>query len=81
MSSIDLEFLIDTIVKSLVDFPDEIVIETVDGESSRIIEIKTNKADTGKVIGRQGRTADAIRTIVTAASARENKRTIVQIVD
>lgn len=83
METVDIEFLIDTIVRAIVEDKDKIEISTVDSESSRIVEIKVcqENGDTGKVIGRKGRTVDAIRTIVIAATAVDKKRTIVQVVD
>ncbi len=68
------------IVKSIVDNPDEVVVlEKVSGDMS-ILELSVAKDDMGKVIGRQGRVAKCIRTVMRAAAAKENKRVIVDIV-
>ena len=68
------------IVKSIVDNPDEVVVlEKVSGDMS-ILELSVAKEDMGKVIGRQGRVAKGIRTVMRAAAAKENKRVIVDIV-
>lgn len=81
MDEFEIEYLIETIVKALVTDKTKIDINIIDGEASRIVEVKVGDEDMGKVIGRKGRTADAIRTIVAAATALDKKRTIVQIVD
>jgi predicted RNA-binding protein YlqC (UPF0109 family) len=69
------------IIKRLVDNPDAVHVNEVDGEMSKIIEVTVDPDDVGKVIGRQGRTADAIRTIVYAIAGKEKKRTVLQILD
>ena len=69
------------IVRRLVDNPDAVEVHEVDGEASRIIEVSVDKDDVGKVIGRQGRTAYAIRTLVYAVSGKDKKRTVLQILD
>jgi predicted RNA-binding protein YlqC (UPF0109 family) len=71
--------LVETIIKALVENPEEVVVNEVAGEQTVIYEIKVGQKDTGKVIGKQGRTAQAIRTIVRAASARIGKSATVQI--
>lgn len=71
--------LVETIVKALVDDPEEVVISEVAGEQVVTYEIKVGQKDTGKVIGKQGRTAQAIRTIIRAASAKTGKTATVQI--
>lgn len=69
------------IIRRLVDNPDAVHVNEVDGEMSKIIEVTVDPDDVGKVIGRQGRTADAIRTIVYAIAGKEKKRTVLQILD
>ena len=69
------------ILESLVDFPESIKISEVEGDSTRIIEVQVAKEDVGKIIGKQGRTADAIRTIVSAASGKSKKKTSFHIID
>jgi len=73
--------LVLAIVQRLVDDPDAVYVNEVDGEASKIIEVTVSKDDIGKVIGRQGRTADAIRTIVYAVAGKDKKRTVLQILD
>lgn len=72
--------LLELIAKSLVDYPDEVNVNEVDGERAIILELKVAKDDMGKVIGKQGKIAKAIRTVVKAASIKENKRVVVEII-
>ena len=71
--------LVETIVKSLVDTPDEVVIGETAGESIVILEISVAPDDIGKVIGKEGRIANAIRTVVKAAAAKLDKKVTVEI--
>lgn len=72
--------LVEVIAKSLVDQPEEVVVtETVNGKNVTI-ELSVAKADMGKVIGKQGRIARAIRSVVKAAATREDKKVVVEIV-
>lgn len=73
--------LVEYIARSLVDNPDEVQVNEVEGEQVTVLELKVAKEDLGKVIGRQGRTARAIRTILGAASIRANKRTVLEILE
>ncbi len=73
--------LVEYIVKSLVDAPDEVSINVVEGEKSTILELKVASEDVGKVIGKQGRTAKAMRTILSAASTKVRKRTVLEIIE
>jgi predicted RNA-binding protein YlqC (UPF0109 family) len=72
--------LVEYIAKSLVDNPDQVTVNEVEGSQSLIIELKVAPDDMGKVIGKQGRIAKAIRTVVKAAATKENKRVIVEII-
>lgn len=83
MSNVDLTMkdLVEFIAKALVDEVTRIEISEITGNQTNIIELKVAKEDIGKVIGRQGRTADAIRTILNCAAAKLNKRYILQIID
>ncbi len=72
--------LVEYIAKSLVDNPDLVSVNEVEGSQSLIIELKVAPDDMGKVIGKQGRIAKAIRTVVKAAATKENKRVIVEII-
>ncbi|EFI34004.1 conserved hypothetical protein [Desulfonatronospira thiodismutans ASO3-1] len=73
--------LIEYIAKSLVDNPDQVEVAEVEGEQTSVIELKVAKEDLGKVIGRQGRTARAMRTILGAASTKAQKRTVLEIIE
>ena len=73
--------LVEVIAKSLVDNPNEVHVNEEQGEQSIILELKVAPADMGKVIGKQGRIAKAIRTVVKAAAMRENKNVVVEIID
>ena len=72
--------LVEYIAKSLVDNPELVAVNEVEGSQSLIIELKVAPDDMGKVIGKQGRIAKAIRTVVKAAATKENKRIIVEII-
>ena len=73
--------LIEYIAKSLVDNPDSVKVTEVEGERTSVIELSVIKEDLGKVIGKQGKTARAMRTILSAASTKEKKRTILEIIE
>ncbi|WP_160675662.1 KH domain-containing protein [Clostridium sp. C8-1-8] len=72
--------LVEVIAKSLVDNPDSVQVNEIAGEQSIIIELKVAPEDMGKVIGKQGRIAKAIRTVVKAAAVKDNKRVVVEII-
>ena len=72
--------LVETIAKALVDHPEEVYVKEAAGKQSIVIELKVATDDMGKVIGKQGRIAKAIRTVVKAAASKEKKRVIVEIV-
>jgi len=74
-----LKDLVETIAKALVDHPEEVHVNEIEGERSIILELKVASDDMGKVIGKQGRIAKAIRTVVKAAATKENKRVVVEI--
>ncbi len=73
--------LINYIAKALVDNPDEVRVTEIEGDQTSVLELKVAKEDLGKVIGKQGRTARAMRTILNAASAKVKKRTVLEIVE
>ncbi len=73
--------LIKKIVQALVDNPEQVEVTTVDGERVIVLELKVVKEDIGKVIGKQGRNAHAIRTILDAAAAKMKKRAIREIIE
>ena len=72
--------LLDSIAKSLVDNPEYVSVNVVEGDKSLILELRVADGDMGKVIGKQGRIAKAIRTVIKAAAVRNNKRVLVEIV-
>ncbi len=71
--------LLELIAKSLVDHPEDVSVSEVDGEQSIILELRVHADDMGKVIGKQGRIAKSIRTVVKAAASKENRRAVVEI--
>lgn len=73
--------LVRSLVKALVDFPDKIEVTSVDGHSSTVIEVRTGPGDMGKLVGKQGRTADALRTLLIAFGGRYKRRFILEIID
>lgn len=73
--------LIEMVAKALVDKPDEVEVIEVEGEQTTVIELKVAKDDLGKVIGKQGRTARAMRTILGAASAKVRKHCVLEIIE
>jgi len=73
--------LIGYIAKALVDNPDDVTVSEVEGNQTSVLELKVAKEDLGKVIGKQGRTARAMRTILSAASAKIQKRTVLEIIE
>ena len=72
--------VLEVLAKSLVDNPDEVSVTQIDGDYETVLELRVADGDMGKVIGKQGRIAKAIRTVVKAAASRENKRAIVEII-
>ncbi len=76
-----LKEMIEYIAKSLVDNPDEVKVMEVEGEQTSVIELKVAKEDLGKVIGKQGRTARAMRTLLGAASTKARKRAVLEILE
>jgi len=73
--------LVETIARAIVDEPDSVSVTEVAGAHTSILELKVAKTDIGKVIGKQGRTASALRTIVAAVSAKMKKRAVLEIVE
>jgi predicted RNA-binding protein YlqC (UPF0109 family) len=73
--------LIEYIAKALVDNPEAVLVNEVEGKQTSVIELKVAKEDLGKVIGRQGRTARAMRTILNAASTKLRKRSVLEILE
>ena len=73
--------LVDYIAKALVDYPEQVEVNEITGEQTSVIELKVAKDDLGKVIGKQGRTARAMRTILGAASTKLRKRSVLEILE
>jgi predicted RNA-binding protein YlqC (UPF0109 family) len=73
--------LISYIAQALVDHPEQVSVSEVEGNQTSVLELKVAKEDLGKVIGKQGRTARAMRTILSAASAKVKKRTVLEIIE
>lgn len=73
--------LIEYIAKALVDNPDQVNVSEIEGEKTSVIELSVAKDDLGKVIGKQGRTARAMRTILSAASTKVKKRAVLEIIE
>ena len=71
--------LVEVIAKSLVDYPDEVQVTETENDKSIVLELKVAQSDMGKVIGKQGRIAKAIRSVVKAAASKEDKKVIVEI--
>ena len=73
--------LVEYIAKSIVDDPDGVEVNMIEGEKSTILELKVSESDIGKVIGKHGRIAKAVRTILSAAATRSGKRVVLEILD
>ena len=72
---------IEYLVKSIVDFPDQVKVSKIEGVIVTVLEIRVDPNDIGKIIGKQGRVIKAIRTIAKAATIKDNKRTVIEIVE
>ena len=79
--SSELKELILYVSKALVDMPEAVDVNEIIGEQTTVIELKVDKSDLGKVIGKQGRTARALRTILNAASTKLKKRSVLEIIE
>ena len=77
----EMKELIAYIAKALVDSPEAVEVSEVEGEQTSVIELRVSKSDLGKVIGKQGRTARAMRTILNAASTKIKKRAVLEIIE
>jgi predicted RNA-binding protein YlqC (UPF0109 family) len=76
----EMKELVEYIAKSLVDAPEQVEVRQVEGERSVILEVRVAPGDVGKIIGKQGRIAKALRTIVKAAAVKNGKRVLVEII-
>jgi len=77
----ELVSLIEYIVKALVDFPDQVKVTAIRGEQTTVIELHVARDDLGKVIGKQGRTAQSLRTVLNAASTKLKIRSVLEIIE
>jgi predicted RNA-binding protein YlqC (UPF0109 family) len=80
-STNELAKMIEYMARMLVDFPEQVEINEIVGENTTVIELKVAKEDLGKIIGKQGRTARAVRTILNGASTKLRKRTVLEIIE
>jgi hypothetical protein len=76
-----IEELVGNIARALVDNPDEVQVSAVEGEQTTVVELRVHQEDLGKVIGKQGRTARAIRTLLATAGTKSNKRVLLEILE
>jgi uncharacterized protein len=81
MNEGSLKEVIETVVKALVDYPDEVAVTEIDGEATTVLELRVAPQDLGKVIGKQGRTARAMRTLLRAAGMKLKKRFVLEILE
>ncbi len=81
MEATKMKTLIEAMVKSLVDKPDEVEVNEVEGEKTTVFEVKVSSGDLGKIIGKQGKTARAMRTILGAAGTKLGKRCMLEILE
>jgi predicted RNA-binding protein YlqC (UPF0109 family) len=77
----DLKTLIEIMAKALVDGPEEVKVTEIEGEKTTVYELRVNQSDLGKVIGKQGKTARAMRTILGAAGTKVGKRCVLEILE
>lgn len=76
-----LKELIECMIRALVDLPDQVRVSEINGEQTTVFELVVAKEDLGKVIGKQGKTAKALRTILTGASTKLRKRSVLEIIE
>jgi len=77
----DLALMIEVIAKTLVDQPDQVTVTEVPGENTTVLELRVAKTDIGKIIGKEGKTAKSIRTILTGGSMKLKRRTVLEIIE
>jgi len=80
-SEVDMKDLLEYLAKALVDNPDSVEVTSVEGERSIILQLRVDPEDVGKVIGKKGRIAQAMRTLIKASATREGRNAIVEIID
>jgi uncharacterized protein len=79
--SMQIQELVEFMAKALVDVPDSVEVREIEGEQSSVVELRVAKEDLGKVIGKQGRTARSMRTVLSAAAAKLKKRVVLDIIE
>jgi len=77
----ELAYMVEVMAKMLVDLPDQVSVTEVVGENTTVIELRVAKTDIGKIIGKEGKTAKAIRTILLGAATKLKRRTVLEIVE
>lgn len=77
----EIDLLVTQIAQSLVDRPQDVLVNAIEGNNTMVLELRVAKEDIGKVIGKQGRTAQAMRTIIEAVSSKIKKRAVLEIID
>ena len=73
--------LVKVIAQALVDYPEQVVVMVIEGNQTSVVELRVAKEDLGKVIGKHGRTAQAMRTLLSAVAAKVNKRAVLEIIE
>lgn len=81
LREVDMKALVELMAKSLVDKPEEVIVAVADGEKTSIFELRVASGDIGEVVGKQGKTAQAMRTILSAAGTKLDKRYVLEILD
>jgi hypothetical protein len=81
MEDIQIKDLVEVIARALAEYPDQIVVKEITGEQITVIELKAAKVDLGKIIGKEGRNAQALRTILNAAATKLRKRAVLEILE
>lgn len=77
----ELTHLVEVMAKALVDFPDRVQVSAVEGEQTTVIELTVAKEDIGKIIGKEGRTAQSLRTVLSATATKLRKRAVLEIIE
>jgi uncharacterized protein len=79
MNEVQIKELVEVIAQALVDHPEQIIVNEISGHQMSVIELRAAKEDLGKIIGKKGRNADAIRTVANAVAAKLKKRVVIEI--
>ena len=81
MDDIEIKELVEVIAKALAEYPEEVVVKEICGQQISVIEVRAAKVDLGKIIGKEGRNAHALRTLVNAAATKLRKRAVLEIIE